>query len=129
MTQQLRKKNSHILQRNPRENLLSPGDTDAKEDGRSTEVGTRTATSLFPIQCSSHSITLLPWEAMGSYPALKSNSYEVSPKLSQYLAAKENNSPPRIKGLCIKGLREDDRRKLKTKNNRFITEQYKTPTY
>lgn len=55
-----------------------------------------------------------PRRQWGCYPALYSNSYKVSPKLSGQLAAKEHrtlikykeyNSPSKVKGPWIKGLR------------------------
>lgn len=67
---------------NSRENLLSPEDTMAKEDARS--VGSGNGNPHLPIP---HSVFFPRHHpALGgegeSYPALHSNSYEVSPKLN-----------------------------------------------
>lgn len=77
---------SHIHERNPQEKLLLPEDAEAKEGGGSTgkwEPEPKSPCSPFsalPISsaCPGKQCVCVG----GSYPALKSNSYEGAPKLS-----------------------------------------------
>lgn len=93
---------SHIHERNPREKLLLPEDAEAKEGGRSTgkwEPEPKSPCSPFSALPTSSSCPGKQWGGGGPYPALKSNSYEGSPKLSWYLPAKEHSSMIRYNGI------------------------------